>query len=233
MTSEGASWGDGEYDAAEGIHTEHSDQQVDTIDQDPRDSGEEAENGAEGDDTNADEDGDDEEEEEEVRDGEGGEDEEDDDGDGGDYDPESLTVDTPHVPDTGASTPSQRPTSKPKMSGGFLVEASDDEDEEDTPQPSAGAQPDQSIALPAGNPNGASASPTPNVPSNIASAPLGIDPVVMLEARVKEDPRGDMDAWLNLLAEYRRRNRLDDARSTYNRFFDVFPQAVSASHANF
>ena len=55
----------------------------------------------------------------------------------------------------------------------------------------------------------------------------GIDPTALLEARVKEDPRGDMDAWLNLMAEYRRRSNLDSLRDVYNRFVEVFPQAVS------
>jgi cleavage stimulation factor subunit 3 len=54
----------------------------------------------------------------------------------------------------------------------------------------------------------------------------GLDPVALLEARIKEDPRGDMDAWLNLIADHRRRNKLDEVRSVYNRFVEVFPQAV-------
>ncbi|KAI9883229.1 MAG: hypothetical protein M1823_005005 [Watsoniomyces obsoletus] len=52
------------------------------------------------------------------------------------------------------------------------------------------------------------------------------DIVGMLEDRIKEDPRGDMDAWLSLIAEHRRRNRLQDARAVYDRFFKVFPMAA-------
>jgi cleavage stimulation factor subunit 3 len=53
-----------------------------------------------------------------------------------------------------------------------------------------------------------------------------MDPVVLLEARVKEDPRGDMDAWLNLIADNRRRSKLAEVRSVYSKFVEVFPQAA-------
>lgn len=56
------------------------------------------------------------------------------------------------------------------------------------------------------------------------------DKVVVLEDRVREDPRGAMDAWLALLREYRDRNNINDARKTYDRFLAVFPQAVSTRH---
>lgn len=228
MASEGVSWGEEDFGAAEGIHTEHSDQQVDDFDQDLRDSGDEDDSVTEEGHAHNDDDGADGDQAVEYADANVNADADADaeDGDGGDYDPESLTIEsTPQVPDTSASTPSQRPASKPKVSGGFLVEASDDEDDEDTPQSGAAAQPFSAVS---GNPSGAPV-PVPNAPSNsaFASAPIGIDPVVMLESRIKEDPRGAIDAWLNLVNEYRRRNRLDDVRSVYNRFFDVFPQAVS------
>lgn len=225
MTSEGVSWGEGEHGDAGDIHTEHSEQQVDNSDPDPHDSGEEVESGAEEEEVD-----DDEELEEADEDGEEDGDE-DVDGDGGDYDPESVTIDTtPQVPDTSASTPSQRPASKPKMSGGFIMEVSDDEDDDrQTPQSGAVALHEEPSAQSA-EINGATASH--QVPSPVVSAPLGIDPLMMLEARIKEDPRGDMDAWLNLIADYKRRGRLDDARSVYNRFFEMFPNAVCAFESN-
>lgn len=49
----------------------------------------------------------------------------------------------------------------------------------------------------------------------------------MLEERVNNDPRGDMDAWLALIAETRRRNVIQDTRAVYERFLQVFPQSVS------
>jgi len=58
-------------------------------------------------------------------------------------------------------------------------------------------------------------------------ARLPHDRTGILEDRIKEDPRGDLDAWLSLISEHRKRNKLDDARAVYERFFKVFPQAVS------
>jgi len=66
-----------------------------------------------------------------------------------------------------------------------------------------------------------------------SSAPLSKtrlpqDRVGILEDRIAEDPRGDVEAWLNLIADYRVKNKFDDARKVYERFFQVFPSAVSA-----
>jgi cleavage stimulation factor subunit 3 len=54
------------------------------------------------------------------------------------------------------------------------------------------------------------------------------DRVGILEDRIAEDSRGDIDAWLELIAENRSRGRLDQAREVYQRFFKLFPTAVSA-----
>jgi len=55
------------------------------------------------------------------------------------------------------------------------------------------------------------------------------DRVGQLEDRIAEDPRGDVDAWLELINEHRIKNRLDDARATYKRFFALFPSAVRSN----
>lgn len=68
--------------------------------------------------------------------------------------------------------------------------------------------------------------PTPAVAS-ASRGRLPHDRVGILEDRIKEDPRGDMDAWLELINEHRSRNRIDSARDVYERFFKVFPSAVS------
>lgn len=52
------------------------------------------------------------------------------------------------------------------------------------------------------------------------------DRIGILEDRIKEDPRGDLDGWKSLISEHRKRNKFDDARAVYERFFKVFPQAV-------
>jgi len=62
---------------------------------------------------------------------------------------------------------------------------------------------------------------------SLPKARLPHDTTGILEDRIKDDPRGDLDAWLSLISEHRRRNKLDDARAVYDRFFKVFPQAVS------
>jgi hypothetical protein len=55
------------------------------------------------------------------------------------------------------------------------------------------------------------------------------DRVGQLEDRIADDPKGDVDAWLDLIALHRSKNKLDDARNVYDRFFDVFPTAVSST----
>ncbi|KAK2873836.1 mRNA 3'-end-processing protein rna14 [Arthroderma sp. PD_2] len=52
------------------------------------------------------------------------------------------------------------------------------------------------------------------------------DRLGILEDRIQADPRGDTDAWLELISEHRSRNKLDNARQVYERFFKVFPSAA-------
>lgn len=61
---------------------------------------------------------------------------------------------------------------------------------------------------------------------------LAHDTIGILEDRIKEDPRGDIFAWLELVDELKSRNKKDEVRQTYDDFFKVFSLAVSAS-ANF
>ncbi|CRG85925.1 mRNA 3'-end-processing protein rna14 [Talaromyces islandicus] len=92
-----------------------------------------------------------------------------------------------------------------------------------------------SVSLPTGQipytENTYSNTPTP-VPLASNPAPtasrgrLPHDRVGLLEDRIKEDPRGDIGAWLELIGEHRSRNRLDNARDVYERFFKVFPSAA-------
>ena len=69
----------------------------------------------------------------------------------------------------------------------------------------------------------------PSTSGQNASVPKGRlphDKIGILEDRIKEDPRGDLDAWRSLISEHRKRNKFDDAAAVYERFFKVFPQAV-------
>jgi cleavage stimulation factor subunit 3 len=53
------------------------------------------------------------------------------------------------------------------------------------------------------------------------------DVVGILEDRIQEDPRGDVEAWLALLHEHQSHDRFDHVRNVYTRFFQYFPTAVS------
>lgn len=53
------------------------------------------------------------------------------------------------------------------------------------------------------------------------------DRVGQLEDRIAEDSRGDVDAWLNLIAEHQKKGKSDEARAVFERFFTVFPACVS------
>lgn len=64
-------------------------------------------------------------------------------------------------------------------------------------------------------------------PQTGAASYLPQDVVTRLEERIKQDPRAAMDAWLDLIAELRRRNDIDALRGVYERFLAVFPQSVS------
>ncbi|KAI4257470.1 MAG: hypothetical protein LQ352_001634 [Teloschistes flavicans] len=60
----------------------------------------------------------------------------------------------------------------------------------------------------------------------LPKARLPQDKIGILEDRIQEDPRGDMDAWLELISKYREQTKIQDARATYERFFTVFPAAA-------
>lgn len=76
-----------------------------------------------------------------------------------------------------------------------------------------------------------SSAPTPTSASNTGPAAsksrLPHDLVGLLEDRIRDDPRGDVSAWLELIGEHRSRNRIDGAREVFERFFKIFPAAVS------
>lgn len=200
MSGDGASWDEGGLGAVEDVQTQPSDEQVDQNAQVSHVSGDTADSASE---------------------------------DGGDYDPESISFDpAPPVAEKAASaTPSQPAPSKPKMSGGFIVEASDDEDDdgptqEEPTQPQNATAPTITTTTTTTTTDSGLPTPSADASSRMPPAIAALDPVVLLEARVKEDPRGDMDAWLGLMADHRRRSKLTEVRNVYSKFVEVFPQAV-------
>ncbi|EXJ63028.1 hypothetical protein A1O7_03472 [Cladophialophora yegresii CBS 114405] len=55
---------------------------------------------------------------------------------------------------------------------------------------------------------------------------LAHDVVGILEDRIKDDPRGDIDAYLELIDEFKNRNKQEDARRVYEEYLKVFPFAA-------
>ncbi len=55
---------------------------------------------------------------------------------------------------------------------------------------------------------------------------LAHDTVGILEDRIKEDPRGDTEAYLELINEFKSRNKEDEVRRVYNDYLKVFPLDV-------
>lgn len=167
------------------------------------------------------------------------------------YNPESIIA-APAVAvseERSASAASSRPTKKPKTAGGFIVGSSDDEDDAPTPPkpaPTNTQSRDQSRAFtrsplrqatPAQEPNTAQQlaqdtnGATFSTEHPVASGPntksrLPTDVVGMLEDRIKEDPKGDIDAWFALIEEQKRRHKVEDTRNTYRRFLEMCPQAA-------
>jgi cleavage stimulation factor subunit 3 len=75
-------------------------------------------------------------------------------------------------------------------------------------------------------PSAAPVTPAPTSAS-LPKARLPQDRVGILEDRIAEDLRGDIEAWLSLIEEHRRRHKHEEARATFERFLAVFPSSVS------
>ncbi|KAI8960335.1 hypothetical protein F5Y11DRAFT_269844 [Daldinia sp. FL1419] len=96
--------------------------------------------------------------------------------------------------------------------------------------------PPQPVATPQNVPSGAIAQASDDpvstaVPSTVAAANaarlrLPTDVVGLLEDRIKQDPRGDLEAWLALIEEQKRRHNIEETRFAYERFLAVFPHAA-------
>jgi cleavage stimulation factor subunit 3 len=170
-----------------------------------------------------------------------------------DYEPDSPPADP--VPDIAVLIKPNKPN-KPKTSAGFIVASSDGEDDEDTvpvstrsglasrlgktpgmaPRPGMSQSRDQVVPLPTlpqgtqvtnGEPVRHPGRAEPQVTA--AAERSSFDPNGHLEARIKADPRGDMDAWLALISAYRTKGNLDDIRGVYHRFVHTFPHGVRIS----
>ncbi|KAF9731403.1 hypothetical protein PMIN04_004877 [Paraphaeosphaeria minitans] len=68
--------------------------------------------------------------------------------------------------------------------------------------------------------------PATTLQASLPKPRLPQDTVGRLEDRVAEDPRGDIEAWLGLVDDHRKRHKVEEARSVFERFFQVFPSAA-------
>ena len=68
--------------------------------------------------------------------------------------------------------------------------------------------------------------------ATLANTRLPYDRVGILEDRIAEDPRGDIEAWLDLIDNHKRRNKAQEVRQTYDRFLNIFPATVRGSLFN-
>ena len=154
-------------------------------------------------------------------------------------------------------SPKPTANKKPKTAGGFIVDSDSEDDDTSTPgssglaAPPAQYQAEPRTTSPLQNLVAGPEALVPNTTDQLASAQKGSpgaaangqaqpspvaanpqqkvaqDKAAVLEDRVRDDPRGAMDAWLALVREYRDRSKINDARKAYDRFLAVFPQAVS------
>ena len=88
------------------------------------------------------------------------------------------------------------------------------------------ALPSETLSVPHLTQTEPAATPKPLPQVSAPRARLPHDKIGILEDRVKQDPRGDLDAWLSLIGEHKKRGKINEARSVYERLFKVFPQAV-------
>ncbi|KAI2631220.1 hypothetical protein GGS21DRAFT_170132 [Xylaria nigripes] len=166
------------------------------------------------------------------------------------YDPApvvTLPATLPVIEERSASSASSRPTKKPKTAGGFILGSSDDEDDTPTPIPSSlkpapastpahtfthsplqqvTSSDDATMPQTTQPSNGTTPLATSHVVTANTKSRLPTDVLGMLEDRIKEDPKGDTEAWFALIEEQKRRHKIDDTRNTYDRFLEIFPQAA-------
>jgi cleavage stimulation factor subunit 3 len=94
-------------------------------------------------------------------------------------------------------------------------------------QEAAGTATTSVSATPVPNVNGAAGASNSNVPPTASLAQrLPHDKVGRLEERIKDDPKADTAAWLELIQHYRDKDQLDNVRKVYDRMLEVFPTTV-------
>ncbi|KAL6721014.1 mRNA 3'-end-processing protein rna14 [Lecanora helva] len=89
------------------------------------------------------------------------------------------------------------------------------------------AKPSETLPVPSATEASSATKTMPQTPGTPAPrSRLPNDTIGILEDRIKEDPRGDLQAWLSLVEEHKKRGKKDEARKVYERFISVFPAAA-------
>lgn len=99
-----------------------------------------------------------------------------------------------------------------------------------TPVPDA-TKPAGSLTIDPARQATASVTPAP-LSASLPKARLPQDRIGILNDRIQEDPRGDIEAWLSLIEEQRKRHKYDEARDAFNRFLEQIPTAVRIDDRN-
>jgi cleavage stimulation factor subunit 3 len=153
------------------------------------------------------------------------------------YDPTvGFDVDAPtpaHV-----QTPVDRTTQSPERDNGSTplpVQTSGSLDGPSSSDPVIGAVPTavtadppiQSALPPQTRPTPSLSDVNGSVAPAISRTRLAHDVIGILEDRIKDDPRGDIEAYLELIEELKSRNKEDEVRKVYEDYLQVFPLDVS------
>jgi hypothetical protein len=189
-------------------------------DEEEGDEDEEEDDEEEGDDNDDEDEGDDDDDDADAPNNNNDDEEDEDDGE---YDPESVGTALPALPPASSAAPLP---SKPKVAGGFIMGSSDDEDDEQVPIRGAVPGADAGGAAVGSKRSFSGSLKSPPIPITTFSAPPPVDVTIALEARIAEDRRGDMDAWLALIGAHRSRHDPEGIRTIFNRFLEVFPHSV-------
>ncbi|KXT16419.1 hypothetical protein AC579_5138 [Pseudocercospora musae] len=140
--------------------------------------------------------------------------------------PVPASTTSPTAPDSSLQPPAPGPASEqgkaisPAATPVHPISQPSQRSKAPSPSPHANQQAAHSAAQP----------PTNGVPAPTAAASatrLPHDRVGQLEDRIKDDPKGDTEAWLALIQHYVDKDQYQQARDVYARFFKVFPTAVS------
>ena len=72
-----------------------------------------------------------------------------------------------------------------------------------------------------------------HLPPTASKTRLAHDTIGILQDRIQEDPRGDPEAYLELIKELKSRNKATEVREVYDDYLKTFPRDVSTASQAF